>query len=82
MGAGLDEEKGHVWVGSLLLCAQLCTQETRISSGEEPALQDVDLVVGPGRNKYISIGWADLDAIAPWLEKRITKRIDGPGLGL
>lgn len=82
IGTGLDEEKGNLWVGSLLLCAQLCTQETRTHSGERPILQDLDLVFGPGRNKYCSFGWADLDAIAPWLSKRITKRIDGQGLGL
>lgn len=81
-GSGLEEEKGNLWVGGLLLCAQLCTQETRMRTGERPMLQDLDLVIGPGRNKYVSMGWPDLDAIAPWLAQRITKRINGQGLGL
>lgn len=81
-GSRLDEERGKLWVGGLLLCAQLCTSETRTHFGEGPVLQDLDLVVGPGRNKYASLGWADLDAIAPWLGERITKRIDGQGLAL
>ncbi|KAF8737945.1 hypothetical protein AX14_012124 [Amanita brunnescens Koide BX004] len=32
--------------------------------------------------QYASFSWADLWAIAPWLEDRITKRIDGPGIGV
>jgi len=34
-----------------------------------------------GRQQYASFTWSDLWAIAPWLEERITKKIDGPGLG-
>jgi hypothetical protein len=44
--------------------------------------QDFDLVVGQGRGHYASFTWDDLDAIAPWMQDRITKRLDGPGLGL
>ena len=43
------------------------------------ALQDRDLVEGPNRSQYASFTWADLSAVAPWLE--IPKKIDGPGLG-
>lgn len=35
----------------------------------------------PVRQQYASFSWCDLWAIAPWLEERITKRIDGAGLG-
>ena len=44
--------------------------------------QDFDLVVGQGRSHYASFTWADLDAIAPWMEDRIVRRIDGQGLGI
>ncbi|KAH8118654.1 hypothetical protein DFH11DRAFT_1568580 [Phellopilus nigrolimitatus] len=81
-GAGLLEEQGNYWVGGMLLTAQLVTQDTRTHSGEMPALQDLDLVVGPGRSHYMSLIWADLDAIAPWMSECITKRIDGQGLGI
>ncbi len=53
-----------------------------IPSVEGPPLQDLDLVVGPGRSRYASFTWVDLAAIAPWMEEKITKKIDGPGLGL
>ena len=80
-GSEQEDERRHFWVGGMLVCAQLCCSETRTHSGEGPFLQDLDLVVGPGRSKYISLGWADLDAIAPWLSERVSKRIDGQGLG-
>jgi hypothetical protein len=45
-------------------------------------LLDRDLIVGPGRQQYASFTWDDLGILAPWLEEKITKKIDGPGLGL
>ena len=44
--------------------------------------EDFDLVVGRGRGHYASFTWADFDAIAPWMNDRIVKRIDGQGLGI
>ncbi|KAF8622059.1 hypothetical protein AX15_007210 [Amanita polypyramis BW_CC] len=32
--------------------------------------------------QYASFIWNDLLAIAPWLEERVTKKINGPGLGI
>lgn len=34
----------------------------------------------PGR--WASFNWADLWAIAPWLQDRITKQVEGMGLGI
>ena len=81
-GSGLLEEGGNHWVGGLLLTAQLVTKSTRQRSGELPELQDLDLVLGPGRSQYASFTWADLDAIAPWMTDLVTKRIEGFGLGI
>lgn len=77
-----EDEHGRQWVGGMLLCAQLCSKETRTHFGELPILQDLDLVVGPGRNRYTSLLWEDLDVVAPWLSGHIVKRINGQGLGL
>lgn len=63
------------------LTAQLIGPQTHKSFLEGPALQDLDLVVGPGRNQYASFTWEDFIAIAPWMEESITKKIVGPGLG-
>jgi hypothetical protein len=52
------------------------------SSHNGPPLQDSDLIVGPGRQQYVSFTWEDLWSIAPWLEEKITRKIDGPGLGI
>ena len=82
MSAVDEDGSDKQWVGPLLLCAQLCSAETRTHFGELPILQDLDLVVGPGRSRYISFLWEDLDAIAPWLTSHIVKRINGQGLGL
>ena len=35
----------------------------------------------PGRQQYSSFTWEDLLAVAPWMDERITKKIDGAGLG-
>ncbi|KII94993.1 hypothetical protein PLICRDRAFT_33820 [Plicaturopsis crispa FD-325 SS-3] len=81
LGLGDLEEEGLQWVGGLMITAQLIGPHTHETTTEESVLQDMDLVVGPGRQQYSSFCWADLMAIAPWMEERITKRIVGPGLG-
>ncbi|KAK7060391.1 hypothetical protein VNI00_001156 [Paramarasmius palmivorus] len=83
LGSGEIEEDGLKWVGGMMVLAQLVgprTLETGDGDGFVP-LQDLDLVQGPGRHQYTSFLWHDLWAIAPWLEERITRKIDGPGLG-
>ncbi|TDL29843.1 hypothetical protein BD410DRAFT_780342 [Rickenella mellea] len=81
LGSRELEDQGRQWVGGLMLTAQLTTAQTRIPSTEGPELQDLDLVIGPGRGQYASLTWADLSAIAPWMEEHLLKKIDGPGLG-
>lgn len=66
-------------VPSCRLTAQLVGPKTKELFNDGPRLQDLDLVVGPGRSQFASFTWADLAAVAPWLE--LTKHIDGPGLG-
>ncbi|KAG5728514.1 hypothetical protein E4T56_gene19539 [Termitomyces sp. T112] len=82
LGEGEIEEEGLCWVGGLMIIAQLVGPHTHDLSGDWLPLQDLDLVVGPGRNQYASFTWMDLWAIAPWMEERITKKIQGPGLGI
>jgi hypothetical protein len=64
------------------LTAQITNTQTSLPWGDGPFLQDLDLVVGFGRSQYASFTWADLDCIAPWMKDLVTKRIDGPGLGI
>ncbi|KAI0722757.1 hypothetical protein C8Q76DRAFT_835970 [Earliella scabrosa] len=75
------EENDRQWIGPMLITAQLVGPQTKDYVEEEGRvpLQDLDLVVGPGRNQYASLSWADLTAVAPWLE--LTNMINGPGLG-
>ncbi|KAH7930666.1 hypothetical protein BV22DRAFT_1101626 [Leucogyrophana mollusca] len=82
LGSGSFEEEGLDWVGGLMLTAQLVGPHTRDSPAGSLALQDIDLVVGAGRGQFASFTWQDLLVIAPWMEERITKFIDGQGLGL
>ncbi|KAF7352578.1 hypothetical protein MVEN_01223100 [Mycena venus] len=77
----IPEEAGLEWVGGLMLVSQILGQGVNDASLEEGSL-DRDFLVGPGRKQYVSFTWDDLWAIAPWLEEKITKQIDGPGLGL
>jgi hypothetical protein len=37
--------------------------------------------MGAGRNRWVSFTADDLDAIAPWLDDHIEKRMEGMGLG-
>lgn len=63
-------ENGELcWVGSMMIIAQLLGPSC-----------DTDSPLH-GHQRYASFTWSDLWAIAPWLEERITKKIDGPGLG-
>ncbi|KAI0068569.1 hypothetical protein BV25DRAFT_1817434 [Artomyces pyxidatus] len=80
-GFGALEEDGQQWVGGMMLTAQITGPQTAVRWMDSPPLQDLDLVLGFGRSQYSSLTWADLAAIAPWMEERITKKIDGPGLG-
>ncbi|KAI0303953.1 hypothetical protein BC826DRAFT_980589 [Russula brevipes] len=80
--SGTLEEEGQQWVGGLMLTAQITNAQTSLPWGDGPFLQDLDLVVGFGRSQYASFTWADLDCIAPWMKDLVTKRIDGPGLGI
>ncbi|KAL0949254.1 hypothetical protein HGRIS_009332 [Hohenbuehelia grisea] len=82
LGTGEFEESGLNWVGPLMIVAQVLGPHTHDLSGDWPPFQDLDLAVGPGRTQYASMVWRDLWAIAPWMDERITKRIEGPGLGL
>jgi hypothetical protein len=63
------------------LTAQLIGPHTYDNFVEGIELQDLDLVVGLGRNHYASFGWDDFKTIAPWMEEKVTKIIFGPGLG-
>jgi hypothetical protein len=63
------------------ITAQIIGPRTHESFVEGHALQDLDLVVGLNRNQYASFTWNDMWAIAPWMKDKITKRIDGLGLG-
>jgi len=78
-----DIEAGLEWVGGLMVVTQILGQGVKEASPQNGQfLQNRDLIVGPGRQQYMSLTWDDLWAIAPWLEEKITKQIDGPGLGL
>ena len=48
---------------------------------DDSDLEDLDIVGAPGRQQYSSFTWEDLLAVAPWMDERITKKIDGAGLG-
>lgn len=63
------------------ITAQLVGPQTKqvVEENDLTPLQDLDLVVGPGRGQYASLTWEDLTAIAPWLE--LANKINGPGLG-
>ncbi|OCH95999.1 hypothetical protein OBBRIDRAFT_809530 [Obba rivulosa] len=66
------EEGGMQWIGSMMITAQLV-------GSRWPPMQNEDFVIDMGRGHFASFTWADLEAIAPWLE--LTAKVDGPGLG-
>lgn len=61
------------------LTAQIIGPRTKEHFTDGPSFQDWDLVIGSNHGQYASFTFADLAAIAPWLD--IPKKIDGPGLG-
>ncbi|KAI0638390.1 hypothetical protein C8Q77DRAFT_1243078 [Trametes polyzona] len=79
LGTDEMEEGGRQWVGPMLITAQLIGPHTKEPLPDGTPLQDLDLMVGLGRTQYASLSWADLTAIAPWLEP--TQKVTGEGLG-
>jgi hypothetical protein len=73
---GSLEEEGQQWVGSLMVIVQLIRPKAII--GYE---QDESDFAGSW-NRFASFTWYDLLTIAPWMKERVTKVIDGPGLGI
>lgn len=80
IGDGADEEEGMYWVGPLMVTAQI-TGGIEDSVDNDLPLRDLDLLIGPGHNRFASFVFQDFLSIAPWMEDRITKFIQGPGLG-
>ncbi|KAG2064274.1 hypothetical protein BDR04DRAFT_1130843 [Suillus decipiens] len=73
---GSLEEEGKQWMGGLMIIVQLIRSRTII--GYE---QDESEFAGSW-NQFASFTWHDLLTIAPWMKERVTKIIDGPGLGI
>lgn len=73
---GSLEKEGRQWVGGLMVMVQLIRPRAII--GYE---QDESEFVGSW-NQFASFTWHDLLTIAPWMKERVTKIIDGPGLGI
>ncbi|KAF8341481.1 uncharacterized protein EI90DRAFT_2989265 [Cantharellus anzutake] len=78
----------RVWIGPVLIAAQLYpSHEAELSHrGTVPEASDLQafenaILHSQGR-RWASFGWTDLWAVAPWLAERITKRIEGVGLGI
>ncbi|KAL5633992.1 hypothetical protein ACGC1H_005990 [Rhizoctonia solani] len=65
------EEDGLIWVGPMMITAQLIPHNVRRSS--TPITPEE--VYSEGR--HVSFRWDDLIAIAPWMEERLTRRDDG-----
>lgn len=63
------------------LVAQLIGPDTMVVDHEAISDDGLDLVSGPGRRQYAALHWEDLWAIAPWMQEKITKTIDGAALG-
>ncbi|KAG1873758.1 hypothetical protein DFJ58DRAFT_881970, partial [Suillus subalutaceus] len=72
---GSLKEEGQQWVGGLMVTVQLIRPRAII--GYE---QDESEFAGSW-NQFASFTWHDLLTIAPWMKERVTKIIDGPGLG-
>ncbi|KXN86129.1 hypothetical protein AN958_10496 [Leucoagaricus sp. SymC.cos] len=87
-----ETEEGMHWVGPLIVTSSADTAwepapfESSIfdipHSMWETVSGAVFCGVGyAGRQQFASFAWNDLWTIAPWMDERITKRLDGPGLG-
>lgn len=73
-----DWRDGIVWVGPMMIVAELsypCSEEV---AGETPMPSDSQ----SGSQRYVSFTWADLEAVAPWMREHISRFVDGPGLGI
>ncbi|OAX44035.1 hypothetical protein K503DRAFT_579751 [Rhizopogon vinicolor AM-OR11-026] len=75
LGSGSFEENGQHWVGGLMVTAQLIRPRVGGYEEDEPGS-------GASWNQFASFTWQDLLTIAPWMKERVTKSIDGPGLGI
>ncbi|QRW20866.1 sucrase/ferredoxin-like domain-containing protein [Rhizoctonia solani] len=70
------EEGGLLWVGPIMITAQLVPHNVKHISTPLTAEE----VYSEGR--HVSFRWDDLIAIAPWMEERLTRRDDGSDLFL
>ncbi|KAF8307241.1 hypothetical protein DL93DRAFT_2143384 [Clavulina sp. PMI_390] len=90
-----DEDEELVWIGPALLVAQLfptaMTDHHPSQSPDpntplelNPATFENNFLAGTNQpsGRWANIDWADLWALAPWLESRIERRVDGLGLGI
>jgi len=80
-----------VWIGPILIVAQLYPTHgpapdsaAAESDPHDPATFEQHILQGQDQpaGRWASFGWPDLWAIAPWLQERITKRVEGHGLGI
>ncbi|KAJ9107157.1 hypothetical protein QFC19_002817 [Naganishia cerealis] len=91
---GAEWEEGYgwrTWVGPVLLFAQLSSSAAHPSSAatgevDPTTAQIIDGPIPPfefgPRGMYASFDWADLDALAPWLElPQVENGNDGPAAG-
>ncbi|KAG0709879.1 hypothetical protein DFH29DRAFT_886232 [Suillus ampliporus] len=70
-----SEEQGLQWVGGLMVTVQVIRPRAR---GYVEDRSDF----GASWNQFASFTWQDLLTIAPWMKERVSKIIDGPGLGI
>ncbi|KAG1783051.1 hypothetical protein EV702DRAFT_240416 [Suillus placidus] len=70
------EEEGKQWVGGLMVTVQLIRPRANIGYEEDES------EFAGSWNRFASFTWDDLLTIAPWMKERVTKIIDGPGLGM
>ena len=60
---------------------EILSQSTEPDPTDPQAFENA-ILYAQTTSRWASFGWADLRAVAPWLEERITKRIEGEGLGI
>ncbi len=81
-GSGEAEEDGLQWVGGMMYVDVIRSRLPPNTHRHSIVTQLLSPHDNSPTQQYASFSWADLWTIAPWLEDRITKRIDGPGLGI
>ena len=64
------------------IVAQLYPTHDPSVADTSPQEFEHSILQGRTQGRWASFGWADLWTAAPWLQERITKRIDGEGLGI